>query len=153
VVRALDAITAKELAEIEAELAAAAAEDLKLAEGEFVADVVYELRYSGQAFELPVAAAPGKLEDAFHDAHQERFGFAEREAAVELVTVRVAVAPIAPDAIDLAGADPAEPATSPLTGPAVIEQPHVTIVVPLGWTATRVDGDVVLDRDPEGGAR
>jgi hypothetical protein len=35
----------------------------------------------------------------------------------------------------------------------VIEQPHATIVVPPGWTASYAGEDVVLDRDREGAAR
>lgn len=54
-----------------------------------------DVRYHGQSFELRVPAAPpagsepsGWVE-AFHTAHEARYGFARRDARVELVTARV----------------------------------------------------------------
>ena len=56
----------------------------------------YELRYAGQAFELPVEAgaepAPEELREGFDAAHEERYGYRDPDARLELVTVRVAVA-------------------------------------------------------------
>src|SRR3954454_12457964 len=56
----------------------------------------YALRYSGQAFELTVPGElepdPAELRSAFDRAHEERYGYADEEAELELVTVRVAVA-------------------------------------------------------------
>jgi N-methylhydantoinase A len=56
----------------------------------------YDLRYSGQAFELTIdgdpAPDPADLRSAFDRAHEERYGYADDDAALELVTVRVAVA-------------------------------------------------------------
>jgi N-methylhydantoinase A len=46
------------------------------------------LRYRGQSFDLAVEAS-GDLAEKFHAAHQARYGFALRDRAVELVTLRV----------------------------------------------------------------
>jgi len=129
----------------------------------------YDLRYAGQAFELSVdgslSPAPDELRAAFDRAHEERYGYADPEADLELVTVRVAAA--------LPGAEPppAEPARAEdrgarttrfgddrlearvlgpgeaeLDGPAIFELPGATLVVPPGWHA-RADADaVVLER-------
>ncbi len=59
--------------------------------------VRYELRYSGQAFELAVdehVAATGnhleprQLRERFDDAHRQRYGYRDEDAEIELVTVR-----------------------------------------------------------------
>ena len=56
----------------------------------------YELRYEGQAFELPVDGDPrpdpADLRRAFDRAHEDRYGHSEPAADLELVTIRVAVA-------------------------------------------------------------
>ena len=46
-----------------------------------------DLRYRGQSFELtvPLEANPA---EAFHRAHEERYGYADRERPIELVAVR-----------------------------------------------------------------
>ncbi|TML27129.1 MAG: hydantoinase/oxoprolinase family protein [Actinobacteria bacterium] len=81
---------------------------------------VYELRYRGQAFELPVevageeAAEPGALAEAFAAAHRDRYGYVDAEGEVELVTVRVTATAPGPD-VELArppGAGESEPAGS-----------------------------------------
>lgn len=51
-----------------------------------------ELRYRGQAYELPVPADEVSLEglaEALHDAHLERYGYDQRDQPVELITLRV----------------------------------------------------------------
>ncbi|HEY0517833.1 MAG TPA: hydantoinase/oxoprolinase family protein [Solirubrobacteraceae bacterium] len=61
--------------------------------------IVYELRYRGQSFELPVerdlegqqASAPPtpkELRAAFEDAHRTRYGYADEGAEIELVNIR-----------------------------------------------------------------
>jgi N-methylhydantoinase A len=82
----------------------------------------YELRYRGQAFELPVerdgdaAATPEDLRTAFAQAHEERYGYADADAEVELVTLRVtAVAPgpeISPGRAGPGPTHPGEPGTT-----------------------------------------
>ena len=49
-----------------------------------------DLRYRGQSFELKVALTPGFIED-FHREHQRAFGYAAREAAIEVVNVRLQI--------------------------------------------------------------
>jgi N-methylhydantoinase A len=129
----------------------------------------FDLRYAGQAFELSIAGElepePADLRAAFDRAHRERYGYADPDATLELVTVRVAAA--------LPGADPpaahAEPAAerggralrfgaelvdarvmgpgaAELEGPAVFELPGATLVVPPGWRATAGTDAVVLER-------
>ena len=48
-----------------------------------------DLRYVGQSFELSVALGP-RLQERFHEAHEARYGYADRERAIELVAVRTA---------------------------------------------------------------
>src|SRR5204863_2198393 len=58
-------------------------------------EAVYELRYRGQAFELPIlgdtAPDPDALIGAFEDGHERRYGHRNPDAAVELVNVRLAL--------------------------------------------------------------
>jgi N-methylhydantoinase A len=107
----------------------------------------YDLRYEGQAFELPVegdpAPDPADLRRAFDRAHAERYGYSDPDARLELVTVRVAVA--------LPGAAPRPAAWDGLpggavTGPAVVALPGSTLVVPDGWRAHAEDDLVVMER-------
>src|SRR3954468_20649945 len=58
--------------------------------------LVAELRYRGQAFELAVELSD-HLEEAFHTAHEEAYGYRDPEAEVELVTLRATAPPPAPD--------------------------------------------------------
>jgi N-methylhydantoinase A len=129
----------------------------------------YDLRYSGQAFELSVEGSlepePDELRRAFDRAHEERYGYSDPDAELELVTVRVAAA--------LPGAEPPAAAAgsagergtrrvrfedkvveagilgageADLDGPAIFELPGSTLVVPPGWHA-RADSDgVVMER-------
>jgi N-methylhydantoinase A len=66
----------------------------------------FDLRYRGQSFELTVGGVgegsseppdPAALGAAFEAAHRERYGFADPEGEVELVTVRVSVHQPAPE--------------------------------------------------------
>src|SRR4051812_11257936 len=130
----------------------------------------YDLRYAGQAFELAVKGEPrpdpAKLRSDFDDAHEERYGYRDEDAELELVTVRVAVA--------LPGAEPkpAEPSEAErrgtravrfgddareakvfgqggaeADGPAIFELPGATLVVPPGWHAKAGPDAVVLEKD------
>jgi N-methylhydantoinase A len=107
----------------------------------------YDLRYEGQAFELPVegdpAPDPAKLRRAFDRAHEDRYGYSDAEARLELVTVRVAVA--------LPGAEPRPAAWEGLPGdavegPEVVALPGSTLVVPEGWRARAEEDLVVMER-------
>jgi N-methylhydantoinase A len=99
-----------------------------------------DLRYVGQSFELTVPLQP-ELAAAFHRAHEERYGYADRAREVELVALRTAeVVP---------GPDVAFRATDcyKVTGPEVVELPGATCWVPDGWSGeTNGDGTLVLRR-------
>ncbi len=128
----------------------------------------YELRYAGQAFELPVEAGltpePDKLRGAFDKAHTERYGYADASAELELVTVRV-VAALPGTETPAATADPAEhrgtrrarfgnewheavvlgAGSGGIAGPAIVELPGSTLVVPPGWSGTADASGVTLE--------
>ncbi|MGK2936429.1 MAG: hydantoinase/oxoprolinase family protein [Solirubrobacteraceae bacterium] len=159
-----------------------AAEDLaaraRTALGEDAAEVraVFAARYSGQAHELTVGPldAPGAaaLRAAFDAAHEERYGFADPDTVLELVTVR-ATAVVPGPHVDLAAGAHAEPPQRTsravvfagaahdaeilagnlprglqLTGPAVCELREATVLVPPGWHG-EVDpaGTLVIHRE------
>jgi N-methylhydantoinase A len=126
----------------------------------------YDLRYAGQAFELSIGGSlspePDELRSAFDRAHEDRYGYADPNAELELVTVRVAAAlpgveppPGEParaeergtrtvrfgdDAVDASVLGPGE---AELEGPAIVVLPGATLVVPPGWRAA-ADSDVVV---------
>ena len=140
-----DDLTAGAIAEAVDRLAARGREELR-GDGPEVR-ATYDLRYEGQAFELSIegdaAPDPDDLRRAFDRAHDERYGYSDSDAALELVTVRVAVA--------LPGAEPAAAAWDGLPdgvveGPEVIALPGSTLVVPEGWRAHAEDDIVVMDR-------
>ena len=47
------------------------------------------MRYRGQSFELEVRDTAGDLAAAFHRAHRERYGYAQEESAIEIVSARL----------------------------------------------------------------
>ena len=115
--------------------------------GEPEVRVTYDLRYEGQAFELPVegdpAPDPDELRRAFDRSHEDRYGYSDPEARLELVTIRVAVA--------LPGAEPRPAAWDGLSaevveGPEVVALPGSTLVVPDGWRARAEDDLVVMEQ-------
>ena len=129
----------------------------------------YDLRYAGQAFELSVEGElepdPEELRRAFDRAHAERYGYDDPDADLELVTVRVAAA--TPGATPVAAA-PVEaeergarsvlfdgervkarvfgPGELHAEGPAIVELPGSTLVVPPGWSARGGADAVVMER-------
>ena len=130
----------------------------------------YDLRYAGQAFELTVhgtgSPRPEALRQAFDAVHRDHYGYHDRDADLELVTVRVAVAePGAEPRL----ADPpaaAEPGARPALfdgeeleaqvwdgvpmaadGPAIVDLPGSTLVVPPGWGVRHVGaGTLAMER-------
>jgi N-methylhydantoinase A len=167
-------------------------------------DVRYELRYEGQSFELTVDGEidpgdgfgggvvpssdtprsserallePAHLIEAFEDAHEQRYGYRDERAQVELVNVRVSAVGARP-ALRLKGAaaePPARgstrvafdgewvqaelwrgelPAGARVHGPALCAMPESTLLVPPGWSGC-VDeqGTVVLERERFGRSR
>jgi len=138
-------LTAENVAAVVERLAERGREELD--EGEAELRATYDLRYEGQAFELQIAGDPApdpeELRRAFDRAHEERYGYADRDAGLELVSVRVAVA--------LPGAEPRPAAWDGLPGgvaegPAVVRLPGSTLVVPEGWRAREQDDTVVMER-------
>src|SRR3954451_19428645 len=130
----------------------------------------YDLRYVGQAFELTVHGGlspdPRALHQAFNTIHQDHYGYYDDEAALELVTVRVAVAEPGAEP-SLGDAPPAEDAGTRrawfdgeqvdarvlrgvpdrVDGPAIAELPGATLVVPPGWSARHLGaGTLVMER-------
>jgi N-methylhydantoinase A len=122
-------------------------------------EVVYEMRYAGQAFELPVGASirpdPADLVERFAAAHEERYGYRDTEGEAVLVDIRLGLV--------AAGASPrlaaAEgrveegsrrvrfdgewmetptlrgepPSGLEVEGPAIFELPEATFVLPPDW--------------------
>ncbi|HEV3320241.1 MAG TPA: hydantoinase/oxoprolinase family protein, partial [Solirubrobacteraceae bacterium] len=116
---------------------------------------IYELRYRGQSYELPVESDsidPAVLREEFARAHEQRYGYRDDRGEVELVTIRASVWGTAPrlslrDADDTGSRRIEEPAA--IEGPAVYPLPEATLYVPPGWSG-EVDewGTVQLHRDP-----
>ena len=138
-------------------------------------DVAYDVRYRGQAHELTVRdlAEPGvaPLRCAFENLHEERYGYRDGAAPVEVVTIR-ATASVAGPRLDLAAGALAgsersrravvfggeehdaeilrgEPAPGErIAGPAICELPEATLAIPPGWRGSVDDaGTIVLERD------
>jgi N-methylhydantoinase A len=115
-----------------------------------------DLRYAGQSFELLIPFDdPGGLAEAFHAEHERRYGHADPERAVELVTLRAAAVRPGADVRLTAEGDvqrgsrtirwdgedvDAEvfsgtglPPGTTVEGPAIVEFPETTCLVPPGW--------------------
>lgn len=128
-------------------------------------EVIYEMRYAGQAFELPIGGPPrpdpNDLSERFAAAHEELYGHRDPEGEVVLVHIRLAmVAPGSqpqPKAASDGAREPGqrqvrfggewvetpilrgEPAAgTEADGPVVFELPETTFVVPPDWS-TAVD--------------
>ena len=98
------------------------------------------LRYRGQSFELRVRLGPD-LEERFHRAHEERYGYADRARVVELVTVRTAEVRPGPP-LELRAS-----AHRRVTGPELVPLEGATCWVPEGWAGeTDAHGTLVLER-------
>lgn len=130
--------------------------------GDAEPEVVYEMRYVGQAFELPVPGTtrpdPEDLAERFALAHEERYGHRDPDGEVVLVDIRLAmVSPGPQPQLVAAGAGVLEESTRDVcfdgdwlettvlhgeppaglraSGPAVFELPEATFVLPPGWRA------------------
>src|SRR5882672_59809 len=100
--------------------------------GELPREGEADLRYAGQSFELTLSLQEEDLAEAFHRAHQEQYGFAEREREVQLVAVRTADIRKGPE-LEL----PRGEETTTVTGPVVVELPGATCWIPPGWVGAR----------------
>jgi N-methylhydantoinase A len=128
--------------------------------------VVYEMRYAGQAFELPVPGPaepdPAELAERFAVAHEDLYGHRDPDGEVVLVHIRLALVaagtrprPAAAPEAQLEESERdvrfggewistrvlrGEPAAgSRVAVPVVFELPETTLVLPPGWSA-EVDG-------------
>jgi N-methylhydantoinase A len=132
--------------------------------------VSLDLRYAGQSFELTVPWA-GDVREAFHALHEERYGYRDPDGVVELVTVQVTLTDPGPQVtlaapggatepqgtrrVVIGGSDHeaaiwrGDPATGArIHGPAVLQGPEATVLVPPGWSGDVDDtGTVHLGRD------
>jgi N-methylhydantoinase A/oxoprolinase/acetone carboxylase beta subunit len=104
--------------------------------GELPGEGEADLRYAGQSFELTVPLG-GDVAAAFHRAHEERYGYADRVRSIELVAVRTAEIQKGP-AFELPAAEPLR-----VAGPALVELPGATCWVAPGWEGVR-DGSSTL---------
>jgi N-methylhydantoinase A len=141
--------------------------------GEARPQVVYELRYAGQAFELPVpgpvAPDPADLAERFQRAHEDRYGHRDPEGEVVLVDIRLAMVASGPEPRPVAApsgqleesARPVyfdgewvetpvlrgEPAAGTRAeGPVVFELPEATLVLPPRWQAEVDDAGTIIAR-------
>jgi N-methylhydantoinase A len=105
--------------------------------GDLPAEGEADLRYAGQSFELAIPLG-GNLEEEFHRAHEERYGYADRSRLVEVVAVRTADVRPGPE-LDLPPAEPLE-----VAGPAVVELEGATCWIPPGWVGVRDGTDSTL---------
>jgi N-methylhydantoinase A len=107
--------------------------------GELPAEGEADLRYVGQSFELTVDLGPD-LAERFHDAHEARYGYADRERGLELVAVRTAEIRPAPEVR-------VEGPSLTARGPQVLELDGATAWIPAGWAGeTDRHGTLVLRR-------
>jgi N-methylhydantoinase A len=136
-------------------------------------ELVYEMRYSGQAFELPVAGSaepdPADLIERFEAAHEERYGHRDPEGDVTLVDIRLAMVVPGPEPRPSAAAAGrlergrrpvwcgeewietavlrGEPAAGTWAeGPVVFELPEATLVLPPGWEAAVDEAGTIVAR-------
>jgi N-methylhydantoinase A len=125
-------------------------------------EVVYEMRYAGQAFELPVPGPPdpdpADLVERFERAHEDLYGHRDPGGGVVLVHIGLAMVSPGPRPQPAAAAGDApeegsrrvrfggewvdtpvlrgEPAAGlEADGPLVFELPEATFVLPPGWSA------------------
>ena len=136
-------------------------------------ELTYELRYAGQAFELPVAGPadpdPADLAERFEREHERRYGHRDPEGEVVLVDIRLALVAPGPEPRPRAAAGARlERGTRPVRfggewvptpvlrgeagagveaeGPVVFELPEATLVLPPGWSAAVDEAGTIVAR-------
>ena len=138
-----------------------------------------DVRYAGQAFELTIRTPPEPLRGAelrarFEALHRQRYGYARADLAVEMTGWRITVSQptrgeVRPPLPSGEGPAPERSAVlvggrrvealflareairpgATVEGPAVIEEPTSTTLVPPGWRATCLPiGDLMLEHRP-----
>jgi N-methylhydantoinase A len=136
-------------------------------------ELIYEMRYAGQAFELPVPGSaqpdPADLVERFEAAHEGRYGHRDPDGEVVLVDIRLALVVPGPEPQPrAAAAGRLEEGTRPVRfgeewvgtsvlrgepaagttaeGPVVFELPEATLVLPPGWSASVDDAGTIIAR-------
>ena len=170
------ALTDAAVSDASGELASRACATLAGDRSDLELDVAYDVRYRGQAHELTVralAATVRTLRAAFEELHDERYGYRDSEAPIEVVTIRVTAREAGPQLDLAAGADASSTKTERLrrsvvfsgaehdteivrgepapgeriAGPGICELPEATLAVPPGWSGVVDDtGTIVLER-------
>ena len=108
--------------------------------GELPREGEADLRYVGQSFELTLPLQDD-LAGAFHAAHEELYGFADRDRELELVAVRTAETRSGPD-LQLRGTREVR-----VDGPELLALSGATVWVPAGWAGvTDRHGTLILER-------
>ncbi|NUT54597.1 MAG: hydantoinase/oxoprolinase family protein, partial [Thermoleophilia bacterium] len=107
--------------------------------GELPAEGEADVRYTGQSFELTVPLGDDVAE-AFHRAHEERYGWASRSLPLELVALRTAAVRKGPERHMHTHA-PARP-----SGTGLVELEGATAWVPDGWRGEWRAGSLVVTR-------
>ncbi|MDQ5895443.1 MAG: N-methylhydantoinase [Actinomycetota bacterium] len=100
----------------------------------------WDLRYLGQSFELTVnddSADPVRLRELFERAHEERYGYSDPEAPIELVTVRRRYLRSGP------GFSTSPPSHEDLDGPATVDLGEATLHLPQGWKVRGENGGLL----------
>jgi N-methylhydantoinase A len=142
-------------------------------------EAVYELRYRGQAFELPVPGPtrpdPARLAEDFASEHEARYGYRDPDAELELVNLRVAAVVPGPEPRPAAAPEGelaestrrarfagewvearayrGEPSAGfTAEGPCVFELPEATLVLPPGWRAAVDQAGTISAQREEAGA-
>jgi N-methylhydantoinase A len=143
------------------------------------AEIVYELRYAGQAFELPVAGPaepdPADLAERFEALHEKRYGHRDPDGEVVLVDVRLALVVPGPEPRPVAAAAGrveegarrvrfgdewidtpvlrGEPeAGHTAEGPVIFELPEATLVLRPSWTAKVDEFGTICAKRSKGGS-
>jgi N-methylhydantoinase A len=140
-------------------------------------ELVFDMRYPGQGWELTVAAPTLSVDDqsmraaadAFHQLHQDRFAHNDLAVSPELVTMRIRAIGLMdmPDRHVVQGSEPhttrtrhiyvngawqdvavinraALAAGQAVDGPAIVEDPHSTILLTADWKATLHESGVLI---------
>jgi N-methylhydantoinase A len=131
-----------------------------------------DVRYAGQSYHLtiPWGGSPKSVGEHFNELHRNTYGYAEPREPCEIVTLRLTAVGIIGKPTLKASAQAAKGGTQPrkawfaetgfcdcpvhhrltidanstLTGPAVIEEPDSTVLVPPGWRVRVAAHDVLV---------
>jgi N-methylhydantoinase A len=167
-----DALTAQAIRAASGELGDQARRALSDEHAELRA--TYELRYRGQSFELAISGAldadPAELRERFESEHEDRYGYRDREQALELVNIRVTAtagavdveladgqsgdftrggrsATLAGERVELDVLRGAPRPGTRIEGPSVVELPESTLLAPPGWRGVVEEtGTIRLER-------